>query len=271
MTMYLLPWLWVAVLAIVGLFMPLAGRDRSGIATEPRRVATNVLLGMASMATALLLPAASVLAALAGGAEGLGLMRLVNMPAGLHVCLTFAACDLVNWAWHRLSHHWGPLWRLHRVHHADPAIDVLTSFRQHPLGFWLSALVQAAAALLLGYDAGGLAAYQLVLAFHLPLHHANIAWLLPPGWLRPIGWLLVTPGQHSLHHSARVEETDSNFGQVFSLWDRLGGTLRCGDAGHLARLRIGLGPRYDPGANRIGAQLALPLAPLEGPATDSLQ
>lgn len=265
MTMYLLPWLWVAILAIIGLFLPLAGRDHSGVATEPGRVLTNVLLGMADMATALLLPVAMVLAALAAAAEGLGLMRLVPMPAWLHFGLTFVACDLVNWAWHRLSHLWGPLWRLHRVHHADPAIDVLTSFRQHPVGSGLTALVQASAALLLGYDAGGLAAYQLVLAFHLPLHHANIAWLLPPRWLRPIRWLLVTPGQHALHHSALAVETDSNFGQLLSLWDRLAGTLRSGDAGHLAGLRIGLGPRYDSGANRIGVQLALPLAPLEGP------
>jgi hypothetical protein len=55
-------------------------------------------------------------------------------------------------------------------------------------------------------------------------HHANL-WM--PVWLeRPLRAMIVTPAMHVVHHSRWQPETNSNYGAVFSLWDRIFGTFR---------------------------------------------
>ena len=43
---------------------------------------------------------------------------------------------------------------------------------------------------------------------------------------RILRWLIVTPSVHVIHHSAMRDETDSNYGAIFTIWDRLFGTYR---------------------------------------------
>jgi sterol desaturase/sphingolipid hydroxylase (fatty acid hydroxylase superfamily) len=71
--------------------------------------------------------------------------------------------------------------------------------------------------------------------------------------------VLVTPALHHVHHSARQSETDSNYGELFSLWDRLFGTLNRLDTEALRAMRPGLGEDHDPAASHLGRQLLLPL------------
>jgi len=40
-------------------------------------------------------------------------------------------------------------------------------------------------------------------------------------WLR---WVVVTPNMHKVHHSRLSAETDSNYSNIFSFWDRFFGT-----------------------------------------------
>ena len=58
---------------------------------------------------------------------------------------TFAA----YWA-HRITHQTPLLWRLHRVHHADNAVDLSTSFRNHPLELIITLPVSAVVVLIVG-------------------------------------------------------------------------------------------------------------------------
>jgi sterol desaturase/sphingolipid hydroxylase (fatty acid hydroxylase superfamily) len=131
----------------------------------------------------------------------------------------------------------------------------------------LTASLLAIGTVTLGLDPLGVFAYQALIGFHQPLHHSNLDWRLPRWLTGALGWIFVRPSQHALHHSALEAETNSNFGQLFSIWDRLAGTLREADEAHLRALSIGLGAGYDRVASRIGSQLTLPFAPLEGPGT----
>ena len=53
--------------------------------------------------------------------------------------------------------------------------------------------------------------------------HADLR--LPRQAMRHAGLVFVTPELHALHHSRQPAETNSNYGQLLSIWDRMFGTL----------------------------------------------
>lgn len=162
------------------------------------------------------------------GAEPPGLLNRVSLPPGLSLVLALLLVDLSEYVIHLAYHSVPVLWRLHRVHHSDPQVDLTTTLRQHPV----TVLVDVPARLLLwaalGMPLEAVLIYQPVAwAVHL-FSHVNAQ--LPASleiWLRRT---LVTPGFHILHHSRRQSETDSNYGSVLPWWDYLFGTARIPDA-----------------------------------------
>ena len=113
------------------------------------------------------------------------------------------------------------------------------------------------AAILFGLSVEGLIGYEIGAAGFALWGHANLH--LPADLDEALRWLLVTPAMHHVHHSARQAETDSNFGEVFSLWDRLFGTYRHLNEDEVAAMRIGLGESGDQEAGRLIVQLRAPL------------
>jgi len=132
--------------------------------------------------------------------------------------------DLVHYAGHRLMHAVPLLWRVHVVHHNDLDLDVTTALRTHPIEFVVLYGLSWALAALAGVPAVVMAGYGLVLLGVEMLQHAR---LTLPDWLeRSVRWVVVTPGYHRLHHSPERAVHDSNYGGVFTLWDRAFATMR---------------------------------------------
>src|SRR5262249_7235331 len=105
--------------------------------------------------------------------------------------------------------------------------DVTTALRHHPFEAALTAIVIGGGGVLLGVRPGDIAIYRALAPSVQLVAHANI--FLPArvdAWVAPG---LVTPGFHRLHHSRSRAEADSNYGQVFTFWDRIFGTCRRGD------------------------------------------
>jgi sterol desaturase/sphingolipid hydroxylase (fatty acid hydroxylase superfamily) len=125
---------------------------------------------------------------------------------------------LIYW-WHLANHRLPVLWRFHEVHHLDQFLDTTTAVRFHFGEVLISALVRAAAIYLLAFPFSSILAFEtLVLAATL-FHHSN---LRLPVWLeRALSRLIITPSIHWVHHHARRSDTDSNYGTIFSFWDRL--------------------------------------------------
>ncbi|MHB1199831.1 MAG: archaeosortase/exosortase family protein [Polaromonas sp.] len=120
--------------------------------------------------------------------------------------------------------HWLPLlWRLHLVHHSDTHIDITTSERHHPLDLLLGTAFMMALISVLGLPAQAVGLYLLTATAITLSSHANLR--LPASLSRPLSWLLVTPGVHAVHHSYLQAHTDSNYGSVLTLWDRLFGSF----------------------------------------------
>lgn len=214
-------------------FLAVAGAEawRGGggdVALADRRGLGNLSLFLLSAVILALPVLAGLTAAVAG--EGGGLLAWLDLPDALRVIVALIALDAFAYGQHRLSHALPALWRFHAVHHSDPAVDVTTQLRHHPIEAVIDAVLSGGFVLLLGAHVGDVALYALLARIVQTLAHANLAM---PAWVRgTIGQVVVTPGFHRLHHSARVAETDSNYGMILTVWDRLLGTARArpGDA-----------------------------------------
>ncbi|MEX2649088.1 MAG: sterol desaturase family protein [Alphaproteobacteria bacterium] len=177
-------------------------------------------------------------AAEAMGALGHGLLNVLGVPALLAFVLAFLVLDLTQYAIHRILHTAPWLWRCHRLHHADPDVDFTTSRRHHPLELVVTLPVYTLVIVLLGAPDSAVLIHGAVSAAAATFNHANLA--VPPWLDRALRLVLVTPDMHRIHHSARQPETDSNYANLFSWWDRIFGSYRATPEGGHDRMRLGL-------------------------------
>ncbi len=192
----------------------------------------------------LLFPTAAVGMAAFAAAGNWGLMNQLAWPFWLEVLLSMVLLDLVIYLQHVMVHAVPVLWRLHRVHHADPDYDLTTGARFHPIEILLSMIIKIATIAALGPPVVAVVLFEVVLNGMAMFNHANIE--LPAGVDRRLRWLFVTPDMHRVHHSIEADETNSNFGFNLSLWDRLMGTYR--EQPRLGQLgmQIGIASLNDP-------------------------
>lgn len=162
-----------------------------------------------------------------GADHGVGLLHWAGVTGPVAAVLAFVALDVVAYADHLMRHRFGRLWRLHRPHHTDTDVDVTTSLRNHPLEVASIVLVSAAASVVIGAPAWVYALSGTVTtAFGIWLH-MRVA--LPGRFEHAVSRMFQTPGMHRAHHSPGRHQTDSNYGVVFSVWDRAFGTFSAPD------------------------------------------
>ncbi|MBW2697509.1 MAG: sterol desaturase family protein [Deltaproteobacteria bacterium] len=167
---------------------------------------------------------------------GYGLFNRAAVPAWLTIPATLVVLDLVSYFWHRANHHISVLWRFHQVHHSDPTFTVTTALRFHPGELLLALPVRLVAVALLGVSIPGVIVFELIFALSNFVEHGDIDL---PRWLEAkLERGLVTPALHRRHHSRERELLNSNYGTVFSLWDRALGTY--GGNRSQVHVRIGL-------------------------------
>lgn len=195
----------------------------------------NVWLTVILLLTNLLLSFVAASASAFVVMHRIGLLFLANVPVWVSLLLSIAALDLFAWVAHLAMHKSALGWRFHRVHHSDEHVDVTTAFRQHPGETLWRILWQLPAILLLGMPFWMVVVYLSVSAMNAQLEHANLA--LPEKLDRVLRLVFVTPNMHKVHHSRDQRETDTNYANIFSIWDRLFGTYAHRD---LHALRYGL-------------------------------
>jgi len=221
---------------------------------SPRRVLTTSKslrwinnLGLVFLNTfvlRLLFPAAAVGVALFAREQGWGLFNHTQPPIALAVVASVIIMDGVIYLQHVMVHAVPLLWRLHRVHHADPDYDVTTGARFHPLEIILSMLIKFATILLLGPPLIAVIIFEVLLNATAMFNHANVK--LPFAVDRILRWLVVTPDMHRVHHSVEDDEANSNFGFNLPWWDRLFGTYRDQPRGGHEEMTIGIHSYHEP-------------------------
>ena len=183
-----------------------------------------------------------------------GLWYWLQLPLWANVLLAlffmdFFAQYLPHYYMHRIKF----LWKFHMIHHSDTKVDVTTGTRHHPGEWVLREATTILGVFIIGMPIGMYFLYRSVSAIFTHFNHANIR---VPVWLdKPISWILVSPNMHKVHHHFKRPYTDTNFANIFSLWDRLFGTFAYVDP---RQLRYGLDVLEDSTDEDLKYQLRLP-------------
>lgn len=163
-------------------------------------------------------------------------LQAAGMPAWGHTVGAVLLMDLWMYLWHVMNHKIPFFWRFHRVHHADPNMDVTTASRFHTGEIIFSSVLRIGVILIMGLFLWELLLYETIMFAVVQFHHADIA--LPEKLDKALRVVIVTPAMHKVHHSRWQPETDSNYSSLFSFWDRIWQTFRLHNP--LKTLRIGL-------------------------------
>ncbi|WP_044403490.1 sterol desaturase family protein [Lacinutrix sp. Hel_I_90] len=149
---------------------------------------------------------------------------LPDMPLGLYVILGVLLLDFIGaYLAHYTEHKIGVLWMVHLVHHTDHNVDTTTANRHHPLESVIRFIFTLAGVFVIGTPIGIVMLYQSMSLIFTQLTHANIK--LPKRVDKILSYLLVSPDMHKIHHHHVLPYTDSNYGNIFSIWDRIFGTF----------------------------------------------
>ena len=231
---------------------------RPPVESKFRRVVRNLSAGGVALAVMtlvqapLLQPVASWIAR-----ERVGLLHAVDWPRWVETLLAIILLDYTLWWWHRANHRVPFFWRFHLVHHVDRDLDTSTALRFHFGELALSVPVRAAQMIAIGVEPHALWLWQTILFGSILFHHANVR--LPLRFERVLALAIVTPRMHGIHHSERVDETNSNWSSLLSVWDFLHRTFRLDVPDE--RVVIGVPAYRDEREVTLGKILAMPFRP----------
>jgi sterol desaturase/sphingolipid hydroxylase (fatty acid hydroxylase superfamily) len=241
----------MALAAFVETALPLFARP----ANLPGRVRANLAMTIQTLLFAFVLSSGAALLAYLLPVSSPRLLESAGLPAGLRLVLGVVALDFAfGYVAHRTMHASATLWRFHRVHHSDPFVDVTTSYRTHPVETAWRHLWLFATMWLLGVPAASVVAFRVLSGTNGILEHANIR--VAPALDSALSWVWVTPNMHKIHHSRLQHETDTNYGNLLPLYDRLLGTFV--PTSRALSVEYGLEDASPDEVRSFGAMLAMP-------------
>jgi len=192
-----------------------------------------------------------------------GLLNIVHLPVWLYLLLGLMFMDLISsWLIHWIQHKVKWMWIFHIIHHSDTWVDTTTANRHHPGESVFRAIFTFLAVVATGASLWLIYLYQFLSVLFSQFNHANISL---PLWLDNIlSWVIVSPNMHKVHHHYVQPYTDTNYGNIFSVWDRLFGTyahvrdIRC------IRYGIDIYMKEEEN-NRVGKLMRIPFDPYRPP------
>ncbi len=162
---------------------------------------------------------------------------LAGLPVVAGVALFLVFDDMTQYWWHRASHTFPWLYKLHRPHHNAEYLSIRVVYRNNFFyyalmpGLWFSgALIYLG----LGWVYAGYVVVKMTVIFAA---HSDVRWDVPLykiKWLSPLMWVvertISTPATHSAHHGKHkddgVTNYKGNFGNLLFFWDVLFGTAK---------------------------------------------
>jgi sterol desaturase/sphingolipid hydroxylase (fatty acid hydroxylase superfamily) len=155
-----------------------------------------------------------------------------EMPLWLYILLGVVLLDFFGaYLAHYTEHKIKPLWMIHLVHHSDHKVDTTTANRHHPLESIIRFGFTLFGVLVVGAPIAIVMIYQSMSLVFTQFNHANIK--IPRSVDKLLSYIIVSPDMHKVHHHNLLPYTDANYGNIFSIWDRLLGTYM-----HLDREKI---------------------------------
>ncbi len=194
-----------------------------------------------------------------------GLLYIIALPLWAKVVVGVLLLDLIgayliHWTEHKVK--W--MWKFHLVHHSDTTVDVTTGLRHHPGETLFRISFTILAVMIVGAPMGIVMLYQSLSVLFAHITHANIK--MPKQIDRWLSYIFVTPLMHKVHHHYTQPLTDTNYGNIFSIWDRIFGTFAQVD--ETTQLKYGIDTHMDPKENnKIGNLLSIPFQKYRAPTT----
>ena len=156
---------------------------------------------------------------------GFGLLNIFELPTWLYVIIGLVLLDLIGaWLIHWIQHSVKWMWKFHLIHHTDPHVDATSGLRAHPGENIFRLFFTILAVIVTGASFGLVMMYQTLSVFFAHFTHANIK--IPYKIDKYLSYILVTPNFHKVHHHYVQPYTDSNYGNIFSIWDHIFGTVK---------------------------------------------
>lgn len=179
-------------------------------------------------------------------ANNFGVLNWISMPVWLQVIvgvmlLDFFGAFLVHWVEHKVKF----MWKFHLVHHSDTTVDVTTGLRHHPGEAVFRMIFTILGVIVVGAPIWIVFFYQTISAAFTHFNHANIQ--MPKKLDRALSLVFVTPYMHKVHHHYTQPLTDTNYGNIFAIWDRVFGTFAQVD--DTKELVYGIDTHMDPKEN----------------------
>lgn len=183
-----------------------------------------------------------------------GLMQLFAMPLWLFLLVGLLLMELIGaYLIHLIEHKVKWMWKFHMIHHADTHVDTTTANRHHPGESVFRAVFALIGVIVCGAPMWLVMIYQSISVVFAQFNHANIRL---PLWLdKGLSWVIVSPNMHKVHHHYLRPQTDSNFGNIFSVWDRLLGTFNYTP---IEQIQYGLDVLDGEKDEKLGFQLSIP-------------
>jgi sterol desaturase/sphingolipid hydroxylase (fatty acid hydroxylase superfamily) len=178
----------------------------------------------------------------------LGLSGWTQLIVGL-LLLDLVGAYFIHWIEHKIK----VLWKFHMIHHADTMVDTTTANRHHPGESVFRAIFTLQGVLICGAPMWLVMLYQSISALLSQFNHANIR--LPKSLDRAISYIIVSPDMHKIHHHVTRPQTDSNFGNIFAIWDRIFGTF---NVTPIEQIQYGLDVLPDEATADMRFQLGIP-------------
>jgi sterol desaturase/sphingolipid hydroxylase (fatty acid hydroxylase superfamily) len=196
-------------------------------------------------------------------ANNIGIINwLPAMPIWVYTIIGLMLLDLIGaYFIHWLEHKVKWMWMFHLIHHSDLNIDTTSANRHHPGESVFRFVFTTIAVVITGAPMWMVFMYQFFSVLLSQFNHANIA--LPKFLDNAISWIIITPDMHHVHHHFTQPYTDSNYGNIFSIWDRIFGTYMKLER---SKLTYGIDTYMDPAENEnIGTLLKIPFAEYREP------
>jgi len=183
-----------------------------------------------------------------------GILQLAQLPTWVMIIGGLMLLDLVGaYFIHFIEHKVKWMWKFHMVHHADTHVDTTTANRHHPGESVFRAVFTILGVAICGAPMWLVMLYQSMSAILSQFNHANMR--IPLAIDSAISWFIVSPNMHKVHHHFTRPQTDSNYGNIFSIWDRLFGTFNYTP---IEQIRYGLDVLNDSTAENLSYQLKIP-------------
>lgn len=194
----------------------------------------------------------------------IGIIYLFDAPLWLKAIVGIMILDLIGaWFIHFIEHKIKWMWLFHLIHHTDTNVDVTTGLRHHPGESIFRMAFTIAAIAFVGAPVWLAVLYQSFSALFTHFNHANIS--LPKKLDIALSYIFVTPNMHKIHHHYTQPYTDTNYGNIFAIWDRVFGTFASVDDPR--SLIYGIDTHMESAENdQLGNLLAIPFQKYRTPS-----